>query len=74
MKNPFKRTVVKEEVVLTPEQYIFSDAKEAMDKLTEVSGGKNFQYDIKPYSGMLEKGKNDFLVIKEGETWFLRIC
>jgi hypothetical protein len=57
-----------------PESYIFSDAKEAMDKLSEVSGGKNFQYDIKPYPGILEKERSNFIVRKENDIWYLRIC
>jgi hypothetical protein len=35
------------------EKYIFPDAKQALDKLSEVSKGKEFKIDIQPYPGIL---------------------
>ena len=57
-----------------PERYVFTEAIDAMNKLSELSGGKNFQYDIYPFEGMDYHKENLFLVTKERDTWFLRIC
>lgn len=56
------------------EKFIFSDAKEALDKLSEVSKGKDFKIDIQPYPGILDKERSDFMVIKIDDVWYLKIC
>lgn len=63
MKNLFKE-----------EKYILPDAKSALDKLSEVSKGQQFKIDIQPYPGIEKKEKSDFLLIKEKDVWYLRIC
>lgn len=53
--------------------YVFANAKEALDKLLEVSKGKNFKIDVQPYPGISPDKKNNFKIVKKGKTWYLKI-
>lgn len=53
-------------------EFVFSEAKDALDKLSEVSKGKNFKIDIQPYPGI--KMESNFLITEVDDIWYLRIC
>jgi len=53
-------------------RFEFLLAKDAIKKLAEV-GGKNFKMDIKPFDGICDSVIK-YVVEKEKDIWYLRIC
>lgn len=61
--------------LMKTKKFVLDNAKDALAKASEVSDG-DYKVDIKPFEGMKigKDERNKFLVIKEKDVWYLRIC